>query len=222
MALDMESYLLGKSRGGGGGTSDYSQLTNKPSINGVTLSGNKTGADLGLLSGDYDIRVINVRNTPTQKDLEEASDIINYLYNIYANNGQITNNLLIYVSFISTTTNGEVYSASLFITKYPDRFYIVNKNTNLEFKGQPVGYPYDANSSDFLTTRKIKVTGTWTNNVFTATGITGLTESNYYGAFLATNNTKSYTPRGDYHPATKKYVDDSIASAITTTLGGNY
>ena len=34
--------------GGGGGSSDYSDLTNKPKINNVTLSGNKTGADLGL------------------------------------------------------------------------------------------------------------------------------------------------------------------------------
>lgn len=33
---------------GGGGTSDYSDLTNKPQINGVTLSGNKTSADLGI------------------------------------------------------------------------------------------------------------------------------------------------------------------------------
>lgn len=32
----------------GGGTSDYSNLTNKPSINSVTLSGNKTSADLGI------------------------------------------------------------------------------------------------------------------------------------------------------------------------------
>lgn len=36
--------------GGGGGTSDYSQLTNKPSINGVTLTGNKTAADLALVA----------------------------------------------------------------------------------------------------------------------------------------------------------------------------
>ena len=36
--------------GGGGGTSDYAELTNKPSINNVTLSGNKTGAELGLAS----------------------------------------------------------------------------------------------------------------------------------------------------------------------------
>lgn len=35
--------------GGGGGTSDYPDLTNKPSINGVTLSGNKTTSDLGIL-----------------------------------------------------------------------------------------------------------------------------------------------------------------------------
>ena len=34
----------------GGGTSDYTQLTNKPSINDVELSGNKTSANLGLQS----------------------------------------------------------------------------------------------------------------------------------------------------------------------------
>ena len=57
---------------GGGGTSDYTYLTNKPSINNVTLSGNKTTSDLGLIdtskvknansttAGDvYDVRYIN-------------------------------------------------------------------------------------------------------------------------------------------------------------------
>lgn len=34
----------------GGGTSDYTDLTNKPSINNVTLSGNKTASDLSLAS----------------------------------------------------------------------------------------------------------------------------------------------------------------------------
>ena len=34
--------------GGSGGTSDYDELTNKPIINGVTLSGSKTSSDLGL------------------------------------------------------------------------------------------------------------------------------------------------------------------------------
>ena len=34
-----------------GGTSDYNDLENKPKINGVTLSGNKTSSELGL-TGD--------------------------------------------------------------------------------------------------------------------------------------------------------------------------
>lgn len=33
---------------GGGGTTNYTDLTNKPQINGVTLSGNKTTSDLGI------------------------------------------------------------------------------------------------------------------------------------------------------------------------------
>lgn len=36
------------SEGGGGGTSDYSALNNKPKINGVELAGNKTTSDLGI------------------------------------------------------------------------------------------------------------------------------------------------------------------------------
>lgn len=39
---------------------------------------------------------------------------------------------------------------------------------------------------------------------------------------LTKTNTISFTPTANYHPATKKYVDDSIASAITTTLGGSF
>lgn len=42
--------VTGLGGGGGGGTSDYSDLSNKPKINNVTLSGDKTDADLGLQS----------------------------------------------------------------------------------------------------------------------------------------------------------------------------
>lgn len=35
--------------GGGGGTTNYNALANKPSINGVTLQGDKTATDLGLV-----------------------------------------------------------------------------------------------------------------------------------------------------------------------------
>ncbi|GHV42504.1 hypothetical protein FACS189490_11620 [Clostridia bacterium] len=44
--------------GGDGGTGNYGDLTNKPQINGVTLSGNKSLSDLGAL-GVGDIPTVN-------------------------------------------------------------------------------------------------------------------------------------------------------------------
>lgn len=41
--------------GGGGGTNNYNLLQNKPQVNGVTLSGNKTTDDLGLVGEDSDL-----------------------------------------------------------------------------------------------------------------------------------------------------------------------
>ena len=38
----------GGSGSGSSGTTDYSALINKPSINGITLTGNKTSIDLGM------------------------------------------------------------------------------------------------------------------------------------------------------------------------------
>lgn len=35
--------------GGGGGTTNYNLLSNRPKVNDITLEGNKTGADLGLV-----------------------------------------------------------------------------------------------------------------------------------------------------------------------------
>lgn len=40
-----------KSEGGSGGTTDYTDLTNKPQINSVTLTGNKSLSDLGAADG---------------------------------------------------------------------------------------------------------------------------------------------------------------------------
>ena len=41
-----------KNGGGAGGTSDYNALTNKPTINGVTIEGDKTSEDYGIESAD--------------------------------------------------------------------------------------------------------------------------------------------------------------------------
>lgn len=48
--LDVATKKYVDDNAGGGGTSDYTDLTNKPQINGNTLTGNKTAASLGLIA----------------------------------------------------------------------------------------------------------------------------------------------------------------------------
>lgn len=64
--------------GGGGGTSNYNALTNKPSINGVTLIGNKTSSDLGvqdaLVSGT-NIKTINNQSILGSGNIDIQGDI---------------------------------------------------------------------------------------------------------------------------------------------------
>lgn len=60
----------------GGGTANYNDLSNKPSIEGVTLSGNKTAADLGLAKAS-DIPAVPVQsvNGKTGAVVLAASDV---------------------------------------------------------------------------------------------------------------------------------------------------
>ena len=53
---------------GTGGTTNYSDLTNKPQINGVTLTGNKTSSDLGIDPASPDDIVVVSDSTPTDPD----------------------------------------------------------------------------------------------------------------------------------------------------------
>ena len=54
---------------GGGGTSDYTQLTNKPQINDVTLTGNKSLSDLGFGTAA-------VKNAPASGDAGNAEVVL--------------------------------------------------------------------------------------------------------------------------------------------------
>ena len=64
------------------------------------------------------------------------------------------------------------------------------------------------------------------NNVYTNAGLTTKGDAKILGTVdyvpeqlyqvLPTNNNVEYTPTDDYNPATKKYVDDAIASAIAS------
>jgi len=48
LLLELKEAIEAGGGGGGGGTTNYNLLNNKPSINGVTLTGNKTTSDIGI------------------------------------------------------------------------------------------------------------------------------------------------------------------------------
>lgn len=48
--------------GGGGGTTNYNSLSNKPKINSNTLSGDKSGSDLGLVDESNSLTATQLAN----------------------------------------------------------------------------------------------------------------------------------------------------------------
>lgn len=98
---------------------------------------------------------------------------------------------------------------------------IQNKPISITFGGMDKGNSRLLdNSLPFIYSYQLVINIQWSNDVASKRG-----DSKYYAvskAVLLTSNTAAYTPTSNYQPATKKYVDDSIAAAITTTLGGSY
>lgn len=102
-------------------------------------------------------------------------------------------------------------------------FYQTSTNNGyLRVKFVDIGRELTTGSTSSYTSLNTKsVMITITNGVATAIGVDSTLETkllnlygygNHYGG-LSTVNTEAYTPTKDYHPATKKYVDDAVASA---------
>ena len=86
--IGFDGTLSGSISDGGSGTTNYNDLSNKPSINSVPLVGNKTTADLHLFEGDYDdldnrpaINGITLSGNKTTTDLGLFSGNYNDLTN---------------------------------------------------------------------------------------------------------------------------------------------
>ena len=61
--------------GGGGGTTDYNALSNKPTLNGVTIEGNLVSKDVKV-EGDY-----NTTYDPDDETIIISQDMLNNLIN---------------------------------------------------------------------------------------------------------------------------------------------
>ena len=98
MILPLIIRALKNSGGGSGGTTNYNDLTNKPSINGVTLEGNKTSADL------------NIQSQTTQTDHGTADTTFTLPPNQYHTWGEVAALTLTLGSETSGVANGYWFS----------------------------------------------------------------------------------------------------------------
>lgn len=209
------------SDGEGGGTYDYEDSENKPSINNVTLSGNKTTSDLGLFSGDYD----DLDNKPNLNSFKN----VYYIWHADLSNATKKQTIIAELQEILTNiVNDENNLEKSLVIIYEDLQQktiltgrvndFANENDTgfltFEIKDRRL-YAYQDTTSFY----NIRIN--YSNRVITDVRKTSPSINDYYKPLTVTN-TKAFTPTGDYHPATKKYVDDAIASAITDALGGSY
>ena len=70
--LDIDSTVI--VTGGGGGTSDYTYLSNKPKINGITLEGDKTAEELGIDVATEVAEYVNAHKDELKGDKGDKGD----------------------------------------------------------------------------------------------------------------------------------------------------
>ena len=139
------STLTISSTGGSGGTSDYEELENKPSINNVTLNGNKSLSDLGIQpSGNYVTPndLSSVATSGSYNDLSNKPNIPSKTSDLTNDSGFITNSALTdYVSNTDYATNstGGVVKIDA---------YAITKNTNGNLMSSIYNYSTYSTASD--------------------------------------------------------------------------
>lgn len=251
---------LGKNGGGStGGATNYLELANKPKINNIELTGNKTLEDLGInipnLENYYTKDVINEELNKKQNTLIAGNNITIDGTTISAKGTQPT--FYIYIDKSTQRINGESYTYSSnsqvaqdfreflstvnnmnfkIVVKFNDQF--INDGSHIECYPNA---PLDKSPSEYASNHvvasfisavqyenvtvnngglgfKVYVSINIHNGEYTSIGI--YTVPLPYLPITTTNNSNvvNFVPTQNYHPATKKYVDDNVK---TYTAGEN-
>lgn len=155
--------------GGEGGTTNYTALTNKPAINGITLTGNLTSADLGI-SGNTSIPVVEV----------SGSKVTLEPYKHYIIKG-ITNSLTINLSEPITTE----------LKHYSFEFSTIDRIPTIKINGadQPYQYKYERH-----TTYLCEIVN---NHMIILDKFDGYAYKFVYGAYATDDWTSSYNLKDD-------------------------
>lgn len=131
-----------KHGGSGGGTKDYEDLLNKPSINGIELLGDKK---IGTLSGDIKMTLSDVSNMNLSNVADAQTLIFNALNQKWENRTPATPAILDVTADASTGFDASGYNAIIIVGRYFDS----QSNKSWCFAGL---YPIDMLTNDTILT----------------------------------------------------------------------
>lgn len=223
---------------GGGGTSNYNDLSNKPQINGNTLNGNKTSSQLGLASAsDIPDELADLQDDATHRtvtDTEKAlwngkadtSDIPTKTSDLTNDSGFITG--LTILTYNSSTWNDFItaFNANKIVycrvptgndARYAFLAYYNGPEPSAEFQYyRSVRTHSQSAQGDEVYIYKLMGDGTWsttTRKTYSNVNVSNGIKNSYYDYQLHLSIDSAYASFTNYY--TKTDVDNLI-SAITT------
>ena len=232
---------LGKNGGGStGGTTNYLDLINKPKINNVELTGNKTLEDLGINIPELPIASadtlggikIGENLTIDENGVVSASGGgVPRLYScfcekkcsvgagFYLQNYDTVKNML--EEAIENYVNNQVIPICSFNFPTNNRIqYIANLKGSLYAESNSISFPnkkqnyFHIDSDRFVINQDI---------YYYSIQITGSwTDDKFTVTQVYCSPYKNKILSSDFTPASEQYVDNSIKAAITDALGGSY
>lgn len=211
--IDLSNYLAKDNITSYTPTSDYNPATKKYVDDAVASEINTTGIFKmpSELVTDFLKVLRGTSSTLNVTDTTFKEEVISFLQEMYDNEKDYFN-IIIY-SYKSGMFN---YGNCNFEFLQSEYGMLSSKPGSIKLRGIS---PTFTNNNDYYTP-SLTINLTWSGD--TLQSITINVNNSGFLPYLSKKNNNSYTPTADYNPATKKYVDDSIAAAITTTLGGSY
>ena len=207
-------------------TSDYHPATKKYVDDAVANAGAGGGSsespdyltDIYLIdfSENTNFNAFTLWNGRLSEVVNVFADYVNYWYN--------SNKLSVPLQIIGQ----QQYNSPILYSTMPKNNYgyngsfIKSKPTNIYLYGFRID---DASNESNLVPKlySVKIYGSWTDEVFTAITVDCKKLDLKYNVDLSSyakttdvltkTNTTEFTPDADFHPATKKYVDDAVANA---------
>ena len=213
-----------------GGTSDYTELKNKPRINDVELNGNKTLEELGI-----PLKISKLEND-SDFITNEVADLMNYYYKNYIDNMPKTER------FIGTDESpinlnelnngiyyleGKVRYSKDFTKTYQlnqGGFYIVSKITMYDTISLILFHNFNGSTSAnvYMIVNNIDKYNNYNGMTYDFSNFMRTTGSyTIGGTFTFSTLPKTYTnlmPTLDTQLTNKQYVDTAISNAITTSI----